>query len=69
MIILVSACTGLILAMQMPAPLEDFGQVDRIAIIIAVVVIQELGPLISTIVLTGVSGAAIAAKLETTLVG
>ncbi len=68
-IILVSACIGLILAMQMAAPLEDFGQVERVATIIAIAVVRELGPLISAIVLTGFAGAAVAAELGTMVVG
>ncbi|MDP6057860.1 MAG: ABC transporter permease, partial [Pirellulaceae bacterium] len=68
-IVLVSACIGLILAMQMAAPLEEFGQVERVATIIAIAVVRELGPLISAIVLTGFACAAIAAELGTMVVG
>ena len=68
-IVLVSACIGLILAMQMSAPLEEFGQVERVATIIGIAVVRELGPLISAIVLTGFAGAAVAAELGTMVVG
>ncbi len=68
-ITLVSGCIGLILALQMAPPLEDFGQVQTVANIIAVAVFRELGPLISAIVLTGIGGAAIAAELGTMVVG
>lgn len=68
-IVLVSACIGMILAMQMAAPLEEFGQVERVATIIAIGVVRELGPLISAIVLTGFAGAAVAAELGTMVVG
>lgn len=66
---LVNCCIGMILALQMAPPLEDFGQVETVANIIAVAVFRELGPLISAIVLTGIGGAAIAAELGTMVVG
>lgn len=64
-IVLVSACIGLILALQMAPPLEDFGQTEKVANIIAIAVFRELGPLISAIVLTGFAGASIAAEIGT----
>ena len=60
---LVCGCIGLILAFQMEPPLSTFGQTDKIANIVGVAVLRELGPLISAIVLTGFAGAAIAAEL------
>lgn len=66
---LVSGCIGLILALQMEAPLAEFGQTDKIANIIGVAVFRELGPLIAAIVLTGFAGASIAAELGTMVVG
>lgn len=68
-IALVSFCIGLILALQMAPPLENFGQVDQVATIISIAVVRELGPLISAIVLTGFAGASIAAELGTMVVG
>lgn len=68
-IALVSGAIGLILALQMAPPLEEFGQVDQVSTIIAIAVVRELGPLISAIVLTGFAGAAIAAELGTMVVG
>jgi phospholipid/cholesterol/gamma-HCH transport system permease protein len=62
-IMLVSFCIGLILALQMAPPLEEFGQVETVANIIAIAVVRELGPLISAIVLTGFAGASIAAEI------
>ncbi|MFG0247873.1 MAG: MlaE family ABC transporter permease [Phycisphaeraceae bacterium JB051] len=62
-IVLVSFCIGLILALQMAPPLEEFGQVETVANIIAIAVVRELGPLISAIVLTGFAGASIAAEI------
>ncbi len=66
---LVCGCIGLILAFQMATPLSNFGQTDKIANIVGVAVLRELGPLISAIVLTGFAGAAIAAELGTMVVG
>ena len=68
-VMLVSACIGFILALQMEPPLTDFGQTDKIANIIGVAVFRELGPLIAAIVLTGFAGASIAAELGTMVVG
>jgi phospholipid/cholesterol/gamma-HCH transport system permease protein len=66
---LVSFCIGVILALQMAPPLQNFGQVDQVATIISIAVVRELGPLISAIVLTGFAGASIAAELGTMVVG
>ncbi len=66
---LVSFCIGLILALQMAPPLEEFGQIDQVATIISIAVVRELGPLISAIVLTGFAGASIAAEIGTMVVG
>lgn len=68
-ICLVSMCIGLILVLQMAPPLQDFGQVDKVANVNAVAILRELGPLISAIVLTGFAGASIAAELGTMVVG
>ncbi|GIW73910.1 MAG: hypothetical protein KatS3mg103_0432 [Phycisphaerales bacterium] len=66
---LVSASVGLILSLQMAPPLDELGQKDKLANIIGVAVLRELGPLISAIVLTGYAGAAITAELGTMVVG
>jgi len=68
-VVLVNACIGFILALQMAPPLDDFGQTDKIANIIGIAIFRELGPLVSAIVLTGFAGAAIAAELGTMVVG
>ncbi|MGD9791007.1 MAG: MlaE family ABC transporter permease [Phycisphaerales bacterium] len=65
---LVSGCVGLILAFQLAPPLDEFGQRDAVANIIAVAVLRELGPLIGAIVLTGFAGASIAAEIGTMVV-
>ena len=66
---LVSACVGLILAFQLSPPLDQFGQKELTANIIAIAVLRELGPLIGAIVLTGFAGASIAAEIGTMVVG
>lgn len=66
---LVSGCIGLILALQLSPPLDEFGQKDLVANIIGVAVLRELGPLIAAVVLTGFAGAAIAAEIGTMVVG
>ena len=66
---LVCGSIGLILAVQMEPPLSTFGQTDKIANIVGVAILRELGPLISAVVLTGFAGAAIAAELGTMVVG
>lgn len=65
---LVSGVVGLILALQLSPPLDDFGRRDLVANIISVAVLRELGPLIGAIVLTGFAGAAIAAEIGTMVV-
>ena len=51
-VVIVSGAVGLILALQLAPPLEEFGSKDKVANIIAVAVLRELGPLIGAIVLT-----------------
>jgi len=68
-VMLVSGCIGIILALQTSPSLADFGQVDKVANLIAVAVFRELGPLVSAIVLTGFAGASIAAEIGTMVVG
>ncbi|USN98282.1 MAG: ABC transporter permease [Phycisphaeraceae bacterium] len=65
---LVSGVVGLILALQLAPPLDDFGRRDLVANIIGVAVFRELGPLIGAIVLTGFAGASIAAEIGTMVV-
>ena len=68
-VVLVCACIGFILALQMQPSLADFGQTDKIANIVGIAVFRELGPLIAAIVLTGFAGASIAAEIGTMVVG
>jgi phospholipid/cholesterol/gamma-HCH transport system permease protein len=66
---LVSGAIGLILALQLAPPLEEYGQKENIANIVGIAVLRELGPLIAAVVLTGFAGAAIAAEIGTMVVG
>jgi phospholipid/cholesterol/gamma-HCH transport system permease protein len=66
---LVSAAIGLILALQLAPPLDEYGQKENVANIVGVAVLRELGPLIAAVVLTGFAGAAIAAEIGTMVVG
>lgn len=68
-VVLVCSCIGIILALQMEAPLAEFGQTDKIANIVGIAVFRELGPLVAAIVLTGFAGASIAAEIGTMVVG
>lgn len=68
-VMLVCACVGVILALQMEPSLRDWGQQDKIANIVGLAVFRDLGPLIAAIVLTGFAGASIAAELGTMVVG
>lgn len=60
---LVQVFIGIILALQMAPTLRDYGQIQRIADIVAIAIFRELGPLLSGIVLSGFAGASIAAEL------
>ncbi len=62
-ICLVQVFIGVILALSMAPTLEMYGQMQSVAIIVAIAVFRELGPLISAIVLSGFAGASIAAEL------
>ena len=64
-VILVQFFIGVILALQMSPPLEDFGQEAQIAPIIGVAGFRMLGPIITAVVLSGFAGASIAAEIGT----
>ena len=68
-VLIVSGCIGLILAMAMYPALAELGQQSKIANIVAIAVFREMGPIISAVVLTGFAGASIAAELGTMVVG
>lgn len=62
-VILVQVFVGVILALNLAPTLRDYGQLERVADVIAIAVFRELGPLISAIILSGFAGASIAAEL------
>ncbi len=62
-ILLVQVFIGIILALQLAPTLRDYGQVERVADVVAIAVFRELGPLITAIVLSGFAGASIAAEI------
>lgn len=68
-VLLVSACIGLILAIAMYPPLAELGQQNKIANIVGIAIFREMGPIISAVVLTGFAGASIAAEIGTMVVG
>jgi phospholipid/cholesterol/gamma-HCH transport system permease protein len=68
-VLLVSACIGVILAIAMYPPLAELGQQNKIANIVGIAIFREMGPIISAVVLTGFAGASIAAEIGTMVVG
>ena len=65
---LVQIFIGVILALQMAPPLEPWGQLDKISMIIGVAGFRMLGPIITGVVLSGFAGASIAAEIGTMVV-
>jgi phospholipid/cholesterol/gamma-HCH transport system permease protein len=66
---LVQVFIGIILALQMAPTLRTYGQIQRVADVVAIAMFRELGPLLSGIVLSGFAGASIAAELGTMVEG
>ena len=62
-VIIVEFFIGSILALQLAPVLASYGQLDQVAVVIAIAVVRELGPLLTGIVLSGYAGASIAAEL------
>ncbi|GMU83327.1 MAG: hypothetical protein AMXMBFR47_31970 [Planctomycetota bacterium] len=62
-IAIVQVFIGIILALNIAPTLASYGQVENVAVIIAIGVFRELGPLITAILLSGYAGASIAAEL------
>ncbi len=61
----ISACTGIILALQSAQQLEKVGAISYVANLVGVTIINELGPLLTAIIITGRSGAAFTAEIAT----
>lgn len=66
---LVQVFIGIILALNLAPTLEMYGQLERVADVVAIAVLRELGPLITAILLSGFAGASIAAELGTMVEG
>jgi len=62
-VVLVQMFIGAILALQLAPILESYGQKDKVAVVVAIAIVRELGPLITAIVLSGFAGASIAAEI------
>ncbi len=62
-VVLVETFVGIILALQLAPTLESYGQLERVADVVAIAMFRELGPLIAAIVLSGFAGASIAAEI------
>ena len=62
-VMLVQVFIGSILALQLAPTLESYGQIEKIADVVAIAIVRELGPLITAIVLSGFAGASIAAEI------
>lgn len=62
-IVLVQVFIGVILALNLAPTLQSYGQVERVADVVAIAVLRELGPLITGVLLSGFAGASIAAEL------
>ena len=61
----IAACTGIILALQAVQQLEKVGALSYAATMVAVILVRELGPLLTAVIVTGRSGAAFAAEIAT----
>ncbi len=62
-IMLVQIFIGIILGLNLAPTLSNYGQLERVADVVAIAIFRELGPLISAVVLSGFAGASIAAEL------
>jgi phospholipid/cholesterol/gamma-HCH transport system permease protein len=62
-IVLVQIFIGIILALNLAPTLEDYGQLERVADVVAIAVFRELGALITAVILSGYAGASIAAEI------
>ncbi|GAB6037826.1 hypothetical protein JCM15519_23850 [Fundidesulfovibrio butyratiphilus] len=61
----ISGCTGVILALQSAAQLEKVGALSYVASLVGVTLINELGPLLTALILSGRAGAAFTAEIAT----
>ncbi len=62
-IAIVEVFIGVILALQLAPTLDTYGQRQRVADVVGIAIVRELGPLLTAIVLSGFAGASIAAEI------
>lgn len=62
-VILVELFIGLILVLNLSPTLASYGQLERVADVVAIAILRELGPLLTAILLSGFAGASIAAEI------
>ena len=62
-VVLIQFVVGMILALNLAPTLQLYGQLQRVADVIAIAVLREMGPLITAVLLSGYAGASIAAEL------
>ncbi len=60
---IVQVFIGIILALQMAPTLQSYGQLQRVAEVVGIAIVRELGPLLTAVVLSGFAGASIAAEI------
>lgn len=61
----ISACVGIILALQAATQLEKVGALSYVANLVGFSIITELGPLLTCLILSGRAGAAFTAEIAT----
>lgn len=62
-VVMVQMFIGCILALQLAPTLQQYGQIDQIATVVAIAMVRELGPMLTAVVLSGFAGASIAAEI------
>ncbi len=68
-VIVVQTFVGVILALALARPLDEYGARERIADVVAMAMLREMGALFSAVILSGFAGASIAAELGTMVEG
>ncbi len=64
-VMLLGFLMGLIIAFQTATPLQEYGAVSQIPVLMGLAMVRELGPLTTAIILAGRSGSAFAAEIGT----
>lgn len=68
-LLLINFLVGVILAMQSAYQLKSFGMTELVSGLVAVTICREIGPLITSIVISARVGAAITAEIGTMVIG